>query len=149
MPTTDCEQHLQATVTETTTTHIGITLSAQEKVSCATCANRGGCQSLSVYHWFFEKSAVYLPQSSEAPYRVGETLTLSFPKPLLQNVLLGLLGIPFLGFIFGVLSLSFAVGELGGFLAGIVLAVGGFLLSKKRLNKQLKTAIRLNRLIHN
>ncbi len=89
--------------------------------SCDSCQQRGGCQSLSLYQWFFAQNTLVIAQPQNSPYQCGEKLSLSFPASLLQRIVMWLLGLPFLGFLLGI-SASEIVGELAGFTLGAVLA---------------------------
>lgn len=127
---------LDANVIDCTEKQATIALSSREKASCQTCQQRGGCQSLSVYHWFFEKKHITLPQPDDKKYRRGEQLHVSFLETQLQRAVLVLLGTPLLGFIAGV-SLAPFVGELSGFALGIGLATTAFYVVKKHLHQRL------------
>lgn len=140
----DCEQRIQATIISATSLQVDIKLNAVGPASCEHCQQRSGCQSLSIYHWFFEKSAISLPQPRENPYRIGDKLTVYFPKNCLQSTLLGLLGAPLSSFVLSGLFVPIT-GEVGAFFLGIALAVGSFFYAKQYLSKRLGTAIRFSR----
>ncbi len=111
-----------------------LTLQFDDHIGCATCSQRGGCQSLSLYGWLFKDRALtQLPRqyvSGENGYCVGDGLQLRLPRKIIRRCLFGMFGLPFLGFIAGVLCVDF-LGEVPSFFAGIGLAAVGSYISKR------------------
>ncbi len=112
-----------------------LTLQLNEKnADCSACSQRGGCQSLSAYRWLFKDSALtLLPRqyvSGEDNYCVGDNLQLRLPRKMLRHGLFGMFGLPFLGFIAGVLCVN-ALGEVLSFCVGIGLAAAGGYICKQ------------------
>ncbi len=134
---THCQPPLQATVTAIDGQRAHITLNAAS-AACKRCTQRGGCQSLSVYQWFFADKPLTLANRG---YHRGQHLSVAVSPAQLSQALRWLLGLPLAGFISGVL-LSPAVGEISGFLLGVVLAAFAFIVAKQRVRKQLIGAIR-------
>lgn len=126
-----CQEHFSAEVTAIRGQEAIISLKAPLANNCQQCQQRGGCQSLSIYQWFF---ASQLPTLPNRQYHLGQQLSLTFPSALLQRSIAALLGIPLLGFLLGAVS-SLLIGELLGFFLGITLASLGFYDAKRRVTR--------------
>lgn len=111
--------------------HATISVSATPQKSCAHCQNKGGCQSLSLYQLVFAKHPIDIDNDQ---YHVGQPLQLRFPKELISQSIMALLGLPLLAFIIGVLG-GYFIHELIAFAIGIVLATGVLMLSRRWLLK--------------
>ncbi len=103
------------------------------------------CQSLSVYHWFFDQKTVTITQPDGTNhYQTGDALRLHFPNHLLRNALCLLIGLPLTGFLTGALA-SHGIGEIRGFALGLLLATGAFFVAKKMLKKWLAKQLTFSR----
>lgn len=127
----DCRAQLSATVTAIEGQYANINLQKPLAAQCAQCQQRGGCQSISIYQWFFAARPLRLPNQH---YQPGQQLHVDFPLRFLPRAVGLLLGLPLAGFTVGALS-SPIISEIGGFLFGVILAIGGFYVAKQHIRR--------------
>lgn len=130
---TQLSQTAVAVVTGITDKTAVIQINDRQRQSCAQCHNKGGCQSLSLYHLLFAKRPISITNQD---YRIGQKVSIRFPKSLILQALGWLLGLPLAGFILGVL-LAGKSHELMGFVLGVGIALvtmlGGSYIVRRRI----------------
>lgn len=131
---------VNATVTAIHAHTATITLSAEQEKHCAQCQGGGGCRSLSLYQLIFSHKPLNITNND---YRQGQQLSLIFPDKLMINSIFWLLGLPLLGFIIGIL-IGQLHHEITAFAMGLLLTLGGHLVGKNLITKQLQQQLVIN-----
>ncbi len=137
MTKTTCLNHkrqaIQATIVNLDTATATLQIDTPDNNSCIHCQHQGGCQSLSIYQLLFSKHPITIENQG---YAIGQQLIIDFPEDIIQKTVCYLLGLPLLGFIFGIV-LGQLWHELLAFTLGALFAGIGLLLGRKQVRKQL------------